>query len=267
MKPIKIILTVCALFVCTCISAQDFAHAGAALTTASEAYESGDYRTALSNVATFEQALGKGTTYSHYLKIMSFYQLKEYENCIQQVRKYQQTATEEDDYFAEISQIYAEAQRKKAAVKQVSGGINIGGIVWAICNVGSTPGKFAANPKVAGGLYTWTEAQKACPAGWRLPTKEELEVLLSEDSKWTDKGREFGSGSNTIYLPAAGWRDYLVGILWGVGKEVYYWSSTFDSTYDVREYTYTLFFDSGYAEVGSGQYKNKQSVRCVCADK
>jgi hypothetical protein len=36
--------------------------------------------------------MGKGTAYSHYLKIMSYYKLKDYENCKQQAAAYLKSA-------------------------------------------------------------------------------------------------------------------------------------------------------------------------------
>jgi hypothetical protein len=92
------------------------AKAGVALSAASEAYESGKYQQTLTSIADFEQALGgKATAYSLYLKIMSYYKLKDYENCIAAVRKYQQSNFEDDDNAAEIRTVYTDAQTKVKA--------------------------------------------------------------------------------------------------------------------------------------------------------
>ncbi|MDR0507563.1 MAG: hypothetical protein LBH32_12235 [Dysgonamonadaceae bacterium] len=107
MKKLSFIL-VSLLFATSPLFAQDYARAGAALSAASEAYKSGDYRAALSSVADFEQAMGKATAYSHYLKIMSYYKLKDYENCKQQAAAYLKTAETDDDYAPEIRNIFSE---------------------------------------------------------------------------------------------------------------------------------------------------------------
>ncbi|GHV36417.1 hypothetical protein FACS1894178_7610 [Bacteroidia bacterium] len=135
----------------------------------------------------------------------------------------------------------------------------IEGIRWATCNVGSTPRKFAANPKIGGGLYTYEEAKNACPSGWRLPDKDELDLLITAGSRWTDKGREFGSGSSVIFLPAAGSRSYSDGSLLYVGTHGDYWSSTPNGS----EYAYYLFFYSSNAGTYYTNRKYGQSVRCV----
>lgn len=55
--------------------------------------------------------------------------------------------------------------------------VNVGGLKWAAKNVGATED----NPY--GDLYTYDQALKACPDGWRLPTSDELERLCLQYSK------------------------------------------------------------------------------------
>jgi uncharacterized protein (TIGR02145 family) len=282
------------LFAATAIQAQDFARAGAALSAASEAYESGDFRTAISSVAAFEQALGKGTAYSHYLKIMSYYQLKDYENCIQQVRKYQNTTTEEDDYFAEIQKIYTDAQAKAAQTATIPNSVLINGVKWATRNV-DAPGTFAARPEDAGKFYqwnrrkawavtgsvsgwnsntpsgsSWTKANDPSPAGYRLPTHNELKSLLDESkvtNEWTTQngitGRKFTdkSSGKSIFLPAVGERGYVYGTLNEWGEYGRYWSSTQDNDYNY--YAYGLYISSGSTVTNSYLRGGGFSVRSV----
>ena len=64
-------------------------------------------------------------------------------------------------------------------------GVVINGVRWATSNV-EMPGTFARNPESAGGLFTWEEAQNACPQGWRLPTADELRSLNgAAGGEWT----------------------------------------------------------------------------------
>ena len=81
----------------------------------------------------------------------------------------------------------------------------INGVKWATRNVGADkPEDYGIYPK-------WWETGSicSCPDGWRLPTEEEIEKLINSGSQWTTvngvKGRKFGSGKNTIFLPAAGY--------------------------------------------------------------
>ena len=167
----------------------------------------------------------------------------------------------------------------------------INGVKWAIRNVGAF-GKFVANPEDVGMLYqwnrttaydnitegavtgwddtyptgtTWETTNDPCPDGWRIPTRSELNGLVGAATRtWTTQngmnGMLFGHGSNTIFLPAAGYRNGNDGTLGNVGTNGYYWSSTEDSS----NYAYNLGFSSGNApEVSRYNKRFGYSVRCV----
>lgn len=51
--------------------------------------------------------------------------------------------------------------------------ITIDGLTWATCNVGAT------NRSDWGKLFTYDMALHACPEGWRLPTRDEIETIMS----------------------------------------------------------------------------------------
>ena len=143
---------------------------------------------------------------------------------------------------------------------QTENGVIINGIKWATRNV-DKPGTFAANPESTGMFYqwnrktgwsgtdpminsnggttwdtsqptgtTWTEVNDPSPTGWRLPTSNEINSLISSGAVWTQVngvyGYRFGNGSNTIFMPAAGFRDNAYsGKLAGVNDTDWYWSS------------------------------------------
>jgi len=145
-------------------------------------------------------------------------------------------------------------------------GVLIDGLLWATGNV-DTPGTFTANYKDYGMLYRWNSnlgwtskdpmrdsnggatwdtsnptgnvweaGNNPCPAGWRIPTKEEFESLINSGSfeghHATDDGDDdgglfFGDGAHKIFLPGAHKRSAENGsifdIQWCGG---FYWSST-----------------------------------------
>jgi uncharacterized protein (TIGR02145 family) len=124
----------------------------------------------------------------------------------------------------------------------------------------------------------WTAANDPCPIGWRVPTADELATLndTTVANGWTTQngiaGRQFidyASGvAHTLFLPAAGRRDYVEGALGYSGTRGFYWSSTKHET-DPR-YAYGLEF----ASVADGNLPNgidwvtraginAYSVRCV----
>ena len=85
----------------------------------------------------------------------------------------------------------------------------INGVRWATCNV-AAPGTFTAKPEEAGMFYqwnkktevvsaggsvlggstfhSWAKANDPSPAGWRVPTFDEIETLCDKNkvnSEWT----------------------------------------------------------------------------------
>jgi len=135
-------------------------------------------------------------------------------------------------------------------------GVVINGVRWATRNVGA-PGAFASSPCDDGGYYqfnkgttdflsdyymsdyfnsdTWLPANDPSPAGWRVPTFDEIQKLLDTDNvtyEWIDNNGFTGgkytdkSTGNSLFLPAAGYRDDLYGILNNAGINGFYWSST-----------------------------------------
>lgn len=184
----------------------------------------------------------------------------------------------------------ATAQKKSATYDE---GVVIKGVKWATRNVDELR-TFAPNPESLGKLYQWnrrkawnttgkevenwdnsmptgTEWEKAndpCPSGWRLPTLREFEMLVNSDNTWTTvnniKGRRFGSGDNTIFLPAAGERsgsDKFNGRLVDSGTLGYYWSRT---EYSSTSAHLLLFFYLNVDKGGvGGDKRDGNSVRCV----
>ena len=176
--------------------------------------------------------------------------------------------------------------------------ITINGVKWALGNV-NTPGTFAENPEDAGMFYqwnrkvawsftdlpinseggtiwdetiptgsAWVKANDPCPAGWRLPTLDDIEKLLNKEkvsNAWTAvngiNGRRFfdNATGNSIFLPAAGYLHHSDGTLRHVGMLGYYWSS---SMYD-SDQAYTLYFFSNAVSNSNSSRVGGFSVRCV----
>jgi len=105
-------------------------------------------------------------------------------------------------------------------------------------------------------------ANDPCPAGWRVPTRAELQSLINFGSEWDElngvSGRYFGDGTNKLFLPAAGLRGYDTGELLYSGEYGNYWSS---SVYDVS--ARYLYFGSGGVDVDTPCRAYGFSVRCV----
>ena len=166
-------------------------------------------------------------------------------------------------------------------------GVMINGTKWATRNVGAF-GTFVSKPEDVGMFYQWNRktawastnnvtgwndscpvgtiweiANDPCPQGWRVPTVDELDKLVSSGSIWSPKngmnGRIFGSGNNTVFLPAAGCRGGTGGTLGGVGNYGYYWSSTQDDETDAYQLLFLNedVFTDKFSRIGGF------NVRCV----
>ena len=177
--------------------------------------------------------------------------------------------------------------------------VEISGIKWAKRNV-DMPGTFAAKPEDAGMFYQWNRKvgwsstdplmssngdsvwykipndpgnfwnkdNDHCPIGWRVPTITELESLIIAGTEWITlngvNGRIFGSGDNTIFLPAAGAREYYIGGLYGIGENGQYWSNSLIAMNTIQ----FLGFDmSDHFTIWTGShswlFSFGYSVRCV----
>lgn len=162
------------------------------------------------------------------------------------------------------------------------------GTKWATCNVG------ASAPEQYGNYYAWGETKPkdeyystnsvtynqsisnfsgnpqydAATAnwgeGWKMPTRTQMEELLSRCTwEWIKQNgvrgyKVTGPNGNIIFLPASGhW--FEISFTDGSCGNTYYWSSSPNYTYSA----YDLRFDSGDHDVSSrGRYYGC-SVRAV----
>ena len=137
-------------------------------------------------------------------------------------------------------------------------GVIIDGVRWATRNV-DAPGTFAENPHNLGMFYQWNRRlgwtatdpmvnsndgrtwntsnptgtawyaeNDPCPAGWRIPTPQELQSLVDSGSLWRARygvrGELFGTAPNQIFLPAVSTRSGFDGML-HTGSVSRYWSN------------------------------------------
>ena len=179
-------------------------------------------------------------------------------------------------------------------------GVVINGVRWATHNV-AAPGTFVENPHDVGMFFqwnrqigwtnngtlinsnnetNWTHTNQAgsdwyvnndpCPEGWRVPTEAELMSLRSARGSWTSMngvyGRLFGTRSNGIFLPAAGWLNNgnaeNRGALDDAGRLGLYWSRTISGNNQAR----SLMFSSSIAGgMRSNVRADGYNIRCVRA--
>jgi len=130
------------------------------------------------------------------------------------------------------------------------------------------------NCAIYGRLYTWDAAMQACPDGWHLPTKNELDNLVEhfegstaaggflkdyETNRWREPNEGASNKSGFGALP--GGRKYATGMYAGIGYYAQFYSST--SFNSQEAYNLTLGYD--YADAFVYNYKKTYaiSVRCM----
>lgn len=100
---------------------------------------------------------------------------------------------------------------------------------------------------------------------WRMPTEEEQYELRTECTcTWATQNGVYGykvvgPNGNSIFLPAAGYRNY--SSLYHAGSGGLYWSSSLNAS--SPNDAYCLYFNSSYAGCGSNGRYDGQSVRPV----
>ena len=157
------------------------------------------------------------------------------------------------------------------------------GTKWATCNVG------ASSPREYGSYFAWGETKPKSSytddnymyfsdpnvlpasadaatanwgAGWRMPTREEMQELRDKCTwTWMSKGYKVtGPNGNGIFLPAAGYRN--VSELYDVGSYGGYWSSSLLS--DGTGGAWLLYFNSDKYRVSYSDRGFGLTVRAVC---
>ena len=117
--------------------------------------------------------------------------------------------------------------------------VQIGNQIWFAENVKyiadditcNADNKHGGSIKKHGCLYSWADAQKACPVGWHLPTKVEFTRLVSQIGEGREgsenfRDASFENGKNLYGFGAlpAGYSEAGSYEKFGVGS--YFWAAT-----------------------------------------
>ncbi len=174
--------------------------------------------------------------------------------------------------------------------------VMIDGVCWATRNVGA-PGTFVNNPEDAGMYYQWNSkvgwsatdplvstdgstwnwlwngnqvtswetTNNVCPSGYRLPTESEFQSLINKAGAWKvlngKNGYEFGSGTNIIFLPATGYRDYWSTSLKFTNIYGYYWCGDNDGINTLSNKF--LLIENGNVDIKEAARSYAYNLRCV----
>ena len=155
--------------------------------------------------------------------------------------------------------------------------VKIGGLTWFAENLNfATEGSVcpegdSRNCDKYGRLYTWDDAQAACPEGWRLPDSADFATLVEqaggaavagEKLKSTGGWFKKGNGTDALGFNAlpAGYRGEKYD---GIGGYAYFWSAT--ATPDDLAYYLFLDFSSKAASMNAFPKGDFRSVRCIKA--
>ena len=146
-------------------------------------------------------------------------------------------------------------------------GVEINGVIWATRNVHGNR-QFVESCIMIGNIFSWYEAYDACPSGWRVPTIDEFDKLLSygyryiKDNERSNEGWWFGPNSQNatfehtgkaLFFPIGDWN------LFG-GYYTRYWSQTQQSGGGNKH----LYLDSNEISTTGFSYWNMAiRLRCV----
>jgi uncharacterized protein (TIGR02145 family) len=129
--------------------------------------------------------------------------------------------------------------------------------------------KKAENCEKYGRLYGRTEAQKVCPEGWHLPSKEEVELFMTASTGQSNFFTYSGITSAPLYLfnntfgfnILYGGYSTMTGKFEEEKKEVYYWTSTEIGPNDYAQFS----IDKENFRVLASQFKVAYgaNVRCI----
>jgi uncharacterized protein (TIGR02145 family) len=126
---------------------------------------------------------------------------------------------------------------------------------------------------VAGRLYTWNQAKKACPKGWHLPSQEEWMTLVSNFSNTENLENEGNQdifqalkkgGSSHLNLYLSGFYNSAIEKFIGFGRHGSYWTS---SKFGLEAATCALItvndFEEGYFMFTPGSQDAGHACRCI----
>ena len=181
------------------------------------------------------------------------------------------------------------ASRSALSVTVEKNGVSIKAVCWATRNVNSL-GSFASSQESFGMFYQWNNKTawpssgsvsgwisgwasstslwtlNPCPTGWRIPTREEFNLLIDTGvtKTWTKingiNGYRFDYGSISLFLPAAGYRQASNGSIVSQNTEGRYW--TREAQNSTSGYYLSLKSGSTSTSVAS-PHANAFSIRCV----
>ena len=125
---------------------------------------------------------------------------------------------------------------------------------WCYDNSSSNCNKY-------GHLYDWQTARSACPSGWRLPSKDDFKILLSNTGDSTDAYNALKEGGSSGFSALlGGWRD-PDGTFSHIGYYNYWWSLSEKDSDSV--WYMGMFYYNQEASMDISLKKLGFSVRCL----
>lgn len=125
-------------------------------------------------------------------------------------------------------------------------------------------------------MYSWDDAQKACPEGWMIPSAEDFRSLMSDFADGADEGsdntNEAFEGLQNVYDMNLMPRGFYVKRAdsesgepeaVGEGEFAYYWTSTEDQDNPSKAFALRVDFKNQRTYLQSYNKSGKGSCRCI----
>ncbi|MDR3013474.1 MAG: hypothetical protein LBU70_09760 [Chitinispirillales bacterium] len=151
--------------------------------------------------------------------------------------------------------------------------VRIGSLIWMAQNLNHVTNDSwcyddnASNCEKYGRLYTWDAAMTACPAGWRLPTREDWNNLVGAagggvaGTKLKSRSPDWNGTDDFSFSVLPGGMRGRTGAFTNIGEFGYIWSAT-ESDSESAFYRYMVTDSDNVIEL-QGRKTSLLSVRCV----
>ncbi|MBC8047004.1 MAG: hypothetical protein H7Y00_09435 [Fimbriimonadaceae bacterium] len=117
------------------------------------------------------------------------------------------------------------------------------------------------NCKLYGRMYTWGDAQIACPQGWQLPSNEEWESLITYLGGDKKAGNFFAARDTSTFYLTFGYPPNIYGRFADDANELHFWSTT--QFNDNTAWHYFIIKDK-LPLISSSYISKNYHLNCLC---
>lgn len=119
----------------------------------------------------------------------------------------------------------------------------------------------AKNCRIYGRMYSWEEATKVCPLGWRLPNNKDWDALINQLGGYSQAGLYFSDRDTVNFRINLGYPPNINGRFAEEGSEMHFWSA---SEYNVRTGWQYFIIRDKLPFINSNYISKNYDINCLC---